>query len=1023
MKVSLDQMNTNQKVDRAITAYRNTQTAKTEQMGEYALDISGTVMDNNAYAGHGRTTEEVMQDAGSIDVALQRDYMTVMSNTMSEEDFARMQEEGIQPGELELEEVVTIVDTIKAELLKGGTQVAGYTDDLDEETLREITGSDAFARELLRQFKGHDIPATPENIAAVRQAFEQAEGLTPPEDGAVKYMIENQMEPTIEELYRAGYSAGSDSRVQGYGYYREEGSAYYAKKAEQYDWEQLKEQIEKIITQAGLQTDETTTKEAKWLIESGIPLTKDTLTSLHEIRSLAFPPEEEQVLRAITAAIADGARAGEANLADPRSDLEKAQEYAESAAAIREETVDYAVQSGEELTISNLLRLQKEMSADETERSGSAGKEDAAPEQITARRRLEELRLKMTVEANLRLMRSGISIDTTELSRLVDALRELEEQQRTARWGDAQEAQGKESLWQETRQKIAELPNLPAAVLGKYVTEDKLFTIRSVYEEGNAQKEAYDAARQSYETLMTAPRGDMGDSIRKAFRNVDAILQDMNLESSEENRRAVRILGYNEIEITQENIDAVKKYDMEVQETIRKMTPKAALQAIRDGINPLTMSMEELNTYLDSTPQAKEAKEEKFSKYLYKLEQNQEILPEEREAYIGIFRLFRQLEKTEDAAVGSLYKQGSELSFENLLTAMRSRRKSGMDYTVDDDFGGISRARQGRSITEQISAGFGSYERGLAAQIADALEPEKLQKMALSPEMTLEEFAEGLQEAETDEVLERGYRQESMQELREAAATEDAVIRELLDYGQPVTANHLAAAQQLRTKGAELYKKLNDLAKASGKEKKEWKEAAAELIEHLNGKEEAQEAYAELQQQLEELVEDAKEQETGYLDLKALQGLHRQLRLSGNLAREENYQIPVEIGGELTAIHLKILHGREGGKVSASLEAEEYGYVTASFEVHADVVSGYLVCDRAEGVQRLEEKQSMLKKQLESELLQGQGSGRRVGDLRIIRGDKSPADAYGKEDAEKDDRISTADLYLIAKSFIKTITQ
>lgn len=235
MKVYMDQTNTQRNVDRATTAYRNTQMTRTGQTGDYALDISGTVMDNNAYTGHGKTAEEVMQDAGQIDVATQRDYMTVMSNTMSEEDFGRLQEEGCQPGDMEIREVVTIVDQIKAELLKGGTQVVGYTDDLDAETLREITGSEAFAQELKKQFAQHDIPMTRENVSAAMQAYHQACGLTTPDDGTVKYMVENQMEPTIDNLYKAGYSSLADSSAQGHGYYSDGAGGYYAKKAEEFD--------------------------------------------------------------------------------------------------------------------------------------------------------------------------------------------------------------------------------------------------------------------------------------------------------------------------------------------------------------------------------------------------------------------------------------------------------------------------------------------------------------------------------------------------------------------------------------------------------------------------------------------------------------------------------------------------------------------------------------------------------------------------------------------------------------------
>ena len=78
-------------------------------------------------------------------------------------------------------------------------------------------------------------------------------------------------------------------------------------------------------------------------------------------------------------------------------------------------------------------------------------------------------------------------------------------------------------------------------------------------------KSALEKAGVQYETLMTAPRTDMGDSIQKAFRNVDDILNDLGVEATEENRRAVRILGYNGIEITEDSIIQMKAADEEVQ--------------------------------------------------------------------------------------------------------------------------------------------------------------------------------------------------------------------------------------------------------------------------------------------------------------------------------------------------------------------------------------------------------------------------------------------------------------------------
>lgn len=1037
MKITFDHSNANQNVDRAATSYRDTRTTRTERAGDYALDISGTVMDNNAYGGHGKTAEEVMQDAEAIDVATQTDFMTVMSNTMSGKDFSRLQQEGYHPGDMEIEEVVTIVDTIKAELVKGGTQVTGYTDDLDADTLKQITGSQAFAQELAAQFQAHDIPLTEENVRAVKDAFERAMQTAQIGEGTVKYMVENRMDPTIDNFYLAGHSAASDSQRQAHGYYAADGTGYYAKKAEEYHWEQLRPQIERVLEEAGLEINDKNVESAQWLIGVGVPLTAETMQRLHDIEQAGQPWDRERILAAAAAAVSDGKKAGEANLADGRSSLEQAADYAESYGRISDEAVDLAVAENKELNLRNLTEAQ--------ERIDAGGMTDNVPAAVTQRRQLEEIRLMMTIEANRQLMARGYSIDTTELEALVEALKKLEQELNQKLFGeaDAAAAAGKASLYEETQAKIAEIPSLPAAVLVKYIDGTEAFTLDSVHKNGTILKNAYEMARESYETLMTAPRADMGDSIRKAFRNVDDILKDMGLETNEENRKAVRILGYNSMDITAENMDAVKKYDMELQYTIRRMTPAVSLQAIRDGKNPLSMSIAELNQYLDESGADEPAKEEKFSKYLYKLEKNHAVSEQERDAYIGIYRMFRQLEKSDDAAVGSLLKEGAQITFSNLLTAMRSTKRQGMDYKVDDGFDGVDAVAKNRSITDQILSGFpelgqestqsGNQESGqnqqspeqaesyyhmLAGQIADDLEPEMLVETNPAADTTMEEFADALRQQTADASLEQSYMQEQIQSYRGLENIEEAVVRELVVYRQPVTANNLEAADALRKKPGALPRKLRELEEKAGVS--DGREKAQKLIDNLTDRESAQEAYEEMQETFQSLVDEAMDAPDDYLDLRALQSCQKQLALAGSLSREENYQIPVEINGELTAINLKVLHGDEAGRVNVAVHTEEFGQITARFALREQTVSGYIACDSREGTEWLQGRQESIKNALETPGEDGQSKN--AEHVVILYSREVSGGTYTQDDIKGDAGQQTADLYQMAKAFITALT-
>ena len=1049
MKITFDNTSTNQNVDKAATTtYRDTRPEKTNKTGTFALDISGTVMDNTAYKGQGKTTEEVMRDAEQVDLATQRDYMTVMSNTMSMDDFNRMMEEGYQVGDMDIEEVVTIVDKIKAELMKGGTYVVGYTDQIDAATLKEITGSEAFARELSKQFAEHDVPLTEENVREAVKAYGKAMELQEITEGAAKYMIENHMEPTIDNLYRAGYSSTADGSRQGRGYYAD-GAGYYARKAEEYNWEALRPQMEKVLQEAGLDVNQETLDDARWLIEKGIPLTPETAADLYRLDNLTLPQDEKQVLSAIAAAIADGKRAGEADLADGRSSLEKAAEYVERFAQITDEAVDKTVEEGKDLTLANLEAAESEIrasqesdgkngtghgdshpgggSAQHTGNTGSiagsgntAGSDAAAlrpaaeytgttadhgsaaniPENITARRQLEEIRLMMTVEVNRKLLGSGYSIDTTELERLVDALRKIESQQRQLLFGetDVDKASEKAALYEQTRSKVAEIPYLPVDIAGRFKVTDEDFTLDQVHINGSALRNQYEEAKEKYETWMTDIRKDLGDSIQKAFRNVDSILESLGLETSEENRRAVRILGYNRMEPSRDNIEAVRASDTELRQVIGKMTPAAVLQAIRDGKNPLEMTLPELNEYLDSMQYSKEQETEKFSKFLYKLDKNKAIDEQERTAYIGIYRMLRQFEKTDDAAVGALVNMGAEVSFKNMLSALRSQKRSGMDFMIDDAFAGVEAVEKGVSITGQISAGFRKYYQDIVGDIADRM-------------------------AKQDASTQKEYQEEQIQDCRQACEVEDNVVQELLHNKQPVTVNNLAAANMLMNSRGLLFKELKEYTASDHKNKV--KDAVSRLQEALTDKDSAQGAYEEMRQVFEEVLEEAQNDDSiSYIDLKAIQSCHKQLTLAGGLAKEENYQIPVEINGETTAIHLQVLHGgEESGKVKITFETRGYGQVAAEFSIRNKKVSGYTACSDAQGVEAIRSRLDRLEQGLEKTVGALARKEMELGEIGVVHSEGLDLNAFEANDARDATAAQTADLYQIAKVFISTITE
>ncbi len=690
MKITFSEQAIKEAERRRAEGNRQAQQTSATAMGQTAFaDMFGRHEDGIVDAGEkGKSLLELQQEAGDVDVGVQRDYMTVMSHTMSEEDYAKLQEEGFDLGSMEPEEVVTIVDKIKAELVRAGKNIVGYTDDMDVKELTAALGSEVLARSVVDSFREADVPLTKENLAAVSRAWAMNGELAPLGEGSYNYLIDNELEAEIWNLYLA-QSSGAGQGTGGARFYAEDVQGYYVQSAGRAENSGLQGQIDRIIEKAGGQVNEKSRMNAAWLLDKGLPLTAENLKRLETLQGIELPMTEEKFAKAAAAAVADGKDPVHASFGESGGNL-----Y-ERAAAISE---FYHSSELWEATVGD----------------------------ITARRQLEEVRLRMSAEVNVRLLRSGFAIDTEPMVELIEALKRAEYQLANQYFPRDNMAVEKYQNYQKASNVAGQLPGLPADVLGMFAKGEGSASLETIYNEGKAMQAAYEKAQASYEKLMTGPRSDLGDSIDKAFASVDHILKDLGVELTDENRRAVRILGYNQMEMNLSNLEAVREADRQVQGVLEKLTPAATLKMIRDGFNPLEKSFGELEQYFKTLPPEYKKEADSYSRFLYGLERNNEITPEERESYIGIYRLVRQLEKAEGAAVGALVNSQTEIHFSNLLSALQSSRNRPLDMRVSDETGDrLKLMRKGESISAQISKAFNKTVREIREANAAAASMEE----------------------------------------------------------------------------------------------------------------------------------------------------------------------------------------------------------------------------------------------------------------------------------------------------------
>ncbi len=953
----------------------------------------------------GQTTEkgksliELQQEAGNMDVGISQDYMTLAANTLSEEDYAQMQKEGFDFGSMNSEEAVTIVDKIKAELVRSGQHIAGYTDDLDMATLSEALGSETLAKAVADSFAVADIPMTEENIAAVSVAWNQAGKLQPLSEGAYEYLIDNGLDSEIWNLYLAQNSgAGSAGNGATAKFFAEAVSGYYVQNAfsgatgENSVETNLGRQMEQVIEQSGLPVDEETKANAAWLLEKNLPLTPDTLKQMADLRKLQLPVTEQEFARAVSAAILSGKQTIHANLEKEPNLYEKA------------------------------VETDKYYHSEEVW-SANAG-------DVTARRQLEEIRLRMTAEVNVKLLKSGFSIDTEPMETLVKALRQAEQQLAEQYFPGETNALGKYETFRDANRMVAELPAMPADILGAFVKGRQDIPLTEFHGEGLVSRENYVRANEQYESLMTVPRSDLGDSIKKAFVNVDNILQDLGQEPTEENRRAVRILGYNRMEITPENIDLIQTADKQVKHVVEKLTPAATLKMIRDGVNPLEKSFGELEQYFDALPEEYRQEAESYSKFLYGLEKNNQITQEERDGFIGIYRLIRQIEKSDGAVVGALVNARAELQFSNLLSAVRSTKVKSIDAKVTDEWGGIAEVvSKGSSISEQIGRAYaGNYE-----QVPD----EYSDTVRIMTDMSY-----------TEEVADQ-YNQEQLQSMREAVLAADAECIAMLQRGQmPVNVDNLMAAQALLQDGDGAWKRLSsrksDRMNAGEKESAEDVRGAVavaddyevdELWQQLEDKSLFTERYENrIQAELDAVEQETFEQADGYLDVKRMQLDHKQLNVAASMARQEEFFLPMYVGDELTKVHITFEKSEEQkGNVGIRVFLGDGSTIQAALQFVDGILQGVFAGDSRGKVMKPEQIADNFKENA-SEIW-------KLGDIRVEYTDevgaiplsnvsfhtaKGALSLHATEVAEnpvQGTAPDNAELYRVAKVFLQSVKQ
>lgn len=910
--------------------YKENRAVKSEGVaGSFAgVVISGgvTAATDNTYEGLLKEADDVksqiMASASGAKLSLKALMMK-----LSGADAVKLDEDGFNLTDATPDDMVNIIEKIKIELAMHSDDYVNYGTAVSKDKIESVTGSVATAASIESRMQGADIAVNDESVAEVKGALEKSKELKPLSENTKNYMVANGIESSIVGIYQAQAATSSSISADGVTIGR------CANAISDADFEALRPGIEKIIASSGLEVNDNTLADARAFIDAQIPVTKENLeykAQLDAIDIEKIQADPDEMLNKILENMKLGGKAENTLVTgSPIDDIRTALDTIN-----RAEYSDVAnvVSKGETFTIASLkLEIDaRSFSIDYSAASVRTGNSEVRNQAADkAYDTLVTARVLMSANASIYLVKNNISILTTPIDELNSMLMEYEQAD-----GMYAEAQIAYTDVLEARKSLDEMVRNPARVFASM----------------------FDKMNETYEAVGTQIRGDLGDSLKKAVQgSADDIIKALGLEGTDEDKEAIKVLAANNMDMTKENVETVKSVNAMINNLIKNMKPETVLNMIKDGVNPMNSSIEEVNEYLtEANDKASKDNEEKFSKFLYKLDRTNGITKEQRKQFIGIYQMMNIFTRDAGVAAGALIKQGAEVTMNNLMTAYNSRKHYDMDAVIDENTG-----------MAEVS-GIANYYSALFMANGGLVTPNTLKNVDNSSgigEQSVEMFIEQLED-NYDAAAEEQYYEEYLKEQQAAVQAGADILRQIRNADTEINSGNIQAVKAFLESG-----QFPDIRGV-----KTTRDYARDSIEKIVHKEKLSLMYEEMkdetEEELQEVLSKAGDLDTqidvNYEEFLDLRLKDRTIGYIKNLALRHDYRIPyITDSGSTGMLKLTLVQDDDNkGRISVNMLSSVLGKVSVEAKADRESLGMYIVSDTAvsdEGIQLLDDMEESLK--------------------------------------------------------------
>lgn len=950
---------------------------------EFNIKIANKVIDNNI------TNEKYFFEMANK----LRSQIQNIVDKVTTKDIEEIIKSNYNPEKISIEVISKIIDKNKIAIKINdlGKLQSEIEDEVNKYANR--LGNKEELRGIINSLKSFNMPVNEKNIVKLQEVLKKVDSIKTLSNTDIINIIKHNKEITIENVYKSKF-LGNSTKEHNINYKVDKDLGYAFEESsisnEANNIDELEPQIIKILEETKMEPTKENIELAKELIKSEIPLNKETLNIIKNLQSNIETLSKEDILKQAIENIIIGKNPAQILVAENHeignqnhsdnvkkteqliNDIKKIDLRGIKRVIINEKVINFKNLIHESDNIENLNT--EEIELDEAQ----------SVKAVRTRLNIEEIRLKMTIEAAARLNSKGIKVEIEPIDTIVKELKsfEREEYKKALEINDVKPSKDNLDKIEEVYEKIKVIRNIPSKAIKSILNKEVDFTLERVA--NSTQKELINELKfnklvEKYDDLLTKPRPDLGDKIEKTFNQIDHILDELGLEITEKNIRAVKILAKNEMEISIDNIEGIKLIDNKLIKITEGLHPNIVVSMIKDQMSPIKMHVDEVIQYMSNFEEnIGKTSLEQIAEHIHNLD-NGELTKEERESLIGIYRMLTTISKSGGTAVGFLMKNNLELNLDNLFEAAKYIKntkgtKKAINANIDDNFGVLKELRYSeKSIKEQILTALKEENIPLTKNninMATALDEQNMdineeqfnkffnnneaitefiskayptKILKLEKEGELKKQLEKLNDLIPEEnVVNKKEISDLINKLKELSQLDKESLKDVEKYGISKDLNSLNTIRMLKDNPFELSRRLENIIKTfdnQGNIETDIKNSISRIIGSISNSN-YDEIIEEVKEKIEEISNELLGLNGGNKDsiAKEVKSVENILKFQQNISKEENYyQIPIMIGNELKQLNLYLFNNKNnnteestnGMKIHMYFETENMGSIQA----------------------------------------------------------------------------------------------